>query len=99
MTPRKRAREHMPAAVSDALGAQRLHKAYDARPPYQRNDYLRWIKGAKTAKTRDKRIQQMLAELERGDVYMKMSWKAGSKKPSQRRAQSSSRGLTRRRAP
>lgn len=48
--------------------------AYDARPPYQRNDYIGWIDRAKRPETRTKRIAQMLAELEQGDVYMKMEW-------------------------
>ncbi len=51
--------------------------AYDARPPYQRNDYIGWIERAKRPETRTKRIDQMLAELAAGDVYMKMAWRPG----------------------
>ena len=45
---------------------------YRARPAYQQNDYLGWIAQAKRADTRLRRIEQMLDELERGGVYMKM---------------------------
>ena len=45
---------------------------YLERPFYQRNDYLAWIGRAARLETRRKRIEQMLDELERGGVYMKM---------------------------
>ena len=65
----------MPDGVRDALREAGLWTAYEARPPYQRNDYLGWIAGAKRDATRRKRIAQMLDELSRGDVYMKMAWR------------------------
>ena len=64
----------MPDDVRSALAARRLMQAYEARPPYQRNDYLGWIGRAKGADTRKKRLEQMLDELERGGVYMNMKW-------------------------
>lgn len=64
----------MPAEVAEALEARGLRAAYDARPPYQRNDYLMWIGAAKRPETRAKRLAQMLDELETGGVYMKMRW-------------------------
>jgi uncharacterized protein YdeI (YjbR/CyaY-like superfamily) len=48
--------------------------AYHARPDYQQNDYIGWILRAKRAATRDKRLAQMLEELEGGNRYMKMKW-------------------------
>lgn len=65
----------MPAAIRDALTAADLMAAYEARPPYQRNDYLGWITQAKREATQQKRLDQMLEELRAGDVYMKMSWR------------------------
>jgi uncharacterized protein YdeI (YjbR/CyaY-like superfamily) len=65
----------MPIFVRDALLARRLMDAYHARPAYQQNDYLGWIRRAKRPETQEKRLDQMLAELEKGDVYMKMAWK------------------------
>lgn len=65
----------MPAAIRDALTAADLMAAYEARPPYQRNDYLGWITQAKREATQQKRLDQMLEELCAGDVYMKMSWR------------------------
>lgn len=65
----------MPDQVREALRARGLVDAYEARPDYQRNDYLGWIARAKREETRRKRLDQMLDELERGDVYMKMAWR------------------------
>lgn len=73
-----RPREAMPSAVSEALAARKLRKAYDARPPYQRNDYLHWIKSAKREDTRERRLKQMLDELRDGGTYMKMAWKGSA---------------------
>lgn len=64
----------VPADIADRLEAGGLVPAYRARPPYQRNDYLGWIARAKRPETREKRIAQMLGELERGGVYMGMDW-------------------------
>jgi len=72
----KRSINAMPQDVADRLAAAALQAAYDERPAYQRNDYLGWIARAKTVATRDKRIAQMLDELSRGGIYMKMSWRS-----------------------
>lgn len=65
----------MPDFIRDALETRGLTGLYHARPPYQQNDYIGWITRAKTDVTRRKRLNQMLEELERGEVYMKMKWK------------------------
>ena len=75
----KRPLNPMPAFVREALEAKGLVAAYEARPPYQRNDYLGWIARAKLPATQQKRLAQMLDELQRGDVYMKMTWHGGGK--------------------
>jgi uncharacterized protein YdeI (YjbR/CyaY-like superfamily) len=64
----------MPADVKEALKSRGVMEAYRARPAYQKNDYLSWIKGAKLESTRTKRLEQMLAELKGGNRYMKMTW-------------------------
>lgn len=69
-----RKREVMPDFVRDALEARGLRDRYDARPPYQRNDYLLWINKVKRDDTRQKHLNQMLDELEAGGVYMGMPW-------------------------
>lgn len=75
-TPRlKRERYPMPDFIREALAAKKLTAAYDARPPYQRNDYIGWITRAKLPATQQKRLNQMLDELAKGDVYMKMAWR------------------------
>ena len=67
----------MPGFVSEALDAAGLRGAYDARPDYQRNDYLGWINKAKREATQHKRLAQMLEELREGDTYMDMPWGSG----------------------
>ena len=52
-----------------------LNTWFRSRPPYQQNDYLGWINRAKRPETKEKRLNQMLDELARGDVYMKMAYK------------------------
>lgn len=69
-----RKREDMPDFVSAALDERGLRERYDARPSYQRNDYLLWINKAKREETKRKHLAQMLDELESGGVYMKMQW-------------------------
>jgi uncharacterized protein YdeI (YjbR/CyaY-like superfamily) len=69
-----RKREDMLEFVSVALEKRGLREQYDARPPYQRNDYLMWINNAKQEATKQKRLNQMLEELEDGYVYMRMDW-------------------------
>jgi uncharacterized protein YdeI (YjbR/CyaY-like superfamily) len=63
----------MPEDVRRQLKQKKLMMAYDERPHYQRNDYLGWIGRAKRPETRQKRIEQMLDELERGGEYMGMA--------------------------
>ncbi len=72
MTPRPR--YPMPDFFREALNARGLMDAYLARPPYQQNDYIGWVTRPKLETTKQKRINQMLDELERGGVYMKMKW-------------------------
>lgn len=64
----------MPDFVAAALKARGLVEKYEARPDYQRNDYLMWINDAKRDETKQKRLAQMLDELDAGGVYMKMKW-------------------------
>ena len=75
----RRPRYPMPTFVAEALARNGLLEAYRRRPPYQRNDYIGWIMGAKREATREKRLRQMLDELERGDTYMKMAWRPRSR--------------------
>ena len=69
-----RPRYPMPEYIREALESRGVMEAYRARPPYQRNDYIGWITRAKRVETQQKRLNQMLEELEKGDVYMKMKW-------------------------
>ena len=64
----------MPDFVAAALRDRGLVGQYQARPAYQRNDYLMWINNAKRPETKQKRLAQMLDELAGGGVYMRMKW-------------------------
>ena len=70
----RRPRHPMPAFVREALIESDLMGLFRQRPPYQQNDYVGWIAGAKREETKQKRLAQMLDELRRGDMYMKMSY-------------------------
>jgi hypothetical protein len=76
-----RPRHEMPDFIHAALQRHGLMDAYLARPPYQRNDYIGWITRGRLTPTRQKRLQQMLDELKRGDVYMNMKWEPRVDKP------------------
>lgn len=65
----------MPTFVKKALNENGLTETYMNRPDYQQNDYIGWINNAVREETKQKRLNQMLDELRRGDVYMKMDWK------------------------
>lgn len=69
-----RTRHEMPEYIRRALTERGLMDAYRARPDYQQNDYLGWIARAKQEETKEKRLAQMLEELEGGERYMKMKW-------------------------
>jgi uncharacterized protein YdeI (YjbR/CyaY-like superfamily) len=72
----KRDLNPMPQFVREALEQRDLMAAYLARPPYQQNDYLGWISGAKRKDTQKRRLDQMLQELHQGDAYMGMRYRA-----------------------
>ncbi|WP_394838829.1 YdeI/OmpD-associated family protein [Pendulispora rubella] len=70
-----RAVQPMPAFVKAQIVGRGLMGTYRSRPAYQQNDYLGWIMRAKLDVTRQKRLAQMLDELDAGNVYMNMAWK------------------------
>jgi uncharacterized protein YdeI (YjbR/CyaY-like superfamily) len=72
--PLKRQKYPMPDHIRDALQERELMDAYHSRPPYQQNDYIGWVTRAKRDATRQKRLNQMLEELEGGKYYMNMVW-------------------------
>jgi uncharacterized protein YdeI (YjbR/CyaY-like superfamily) len=72
--PLTRTRLKMPEYVREALNERGLMDAYRARPDYQQNDYIGWITRAKRDATKEKRLTQMLDELEGGKLYMNMTW-------------------------
>ena len=75
----KRQRIPMPDFIRQALDEKELMDAYLARPAYQQNDYLAWITRAKRPETVQKRLNQMLTELEQGGVYMNMKHQPSSR--------------------
>ena len=83
----RRSRNPMPDFVLQALDKRRLMDAFRSRPPYQRNDYLGWITRAKLEATRRRRLDRMLDELERWNLYMNMRWNFDSGKSWTQRSQ------------
>ena len=75
----KRALNKMPALIRSALAERDLTDAFYERPAYQQNDYIGWILRAKREETIEKRLNQMLDELEKGGVYMNMDHPASRK--------------------
>jgi uncharacterized protein YdeI (YjbR/CyaY-like superfamily) len=73
----KRRRHKMPDFVRSFMEKEKLLEAYQARPPYQQNDYIGWINQAKREETKMKRLNQMLVELKQGNIYMKMEYNSG----------------------
>jgi len=71
---KKRPRYPMPVFIWDALLERGLMEKYHGRPPYQQNDYIGWIILAKYKETQEKRLAQMLDELDLGDKYMNMPY-------------------------
>lgn len=76
----KRPRHPIPDFVKQALEERGLIAEYQARPAYQQNDYIGWINNAKLQGTKEKRLRQMLEELEKGGVYMNMAHPPSRKK-------------------
>jgi len=71
----RRKKYKMPDDVKGTLEAEGLMAVYNSRPAYQQNDYIGWITRVKREETRAKRLKQMITELKKGNVYMKMNWK------------------------
>ena len=71
----------MPNDVAAKLAETGLLDRYAERPRYQRNDYLAWITRAKRPETRQKRIDQMVAELTSGGLYMGMVHRPSARHP------------------
>jgi uncharacterized protein YdeI (YjbR/CyaY-like superfamily) len=69
-----RTRHKMPDYIREALTERNLLEAYHVRPAYQQNDYIGWITRAKREETKQKRLSQVLEELEGGRLYMNMLW-------------------------
>ena len=79
-----RTRHKMPDYIREALAERNLMGAYHERPDYQQNDYIGWITRAKRDETKQKRLNQMLDELEGGKLYMNMSWTNSQTLPHKR---------------
>ena len=71
---RGKARKPIPGFVKTALAKHNLTDAFQARPEYQRNDYLTWLDSAKLPEQRQARLTQLVEELGKGDVYMGQPW-------------------------
>ena len=64
----------MPGNVKGALAKHKLTDAYEARPQYQQQEYLKWIAAAAGPVAKQKRIDQMVEELGKGGVFKGEPW-------------------------
>ena len=67
-------KQPMPGNVRGALAKRNLMDAYRDRPQYQQDDYLKWIATAAGPAEKQKRLDQMLDELEKGGVFKGEPW-------------------------
>lgn len=74
-------KQPMPGNVRAALEKRDLMEAYLARPAYQKDEYLKWIALAAGPAAKQKRLDQMLDELEKGNVYKGEPWTPPPVKP------------------
>lgn len=65
----------IPEDIRKILEEKNLMEAYLKRPPYQQNDYIGWIERAVHKETRERRLRQMIEELELGNLYMNMEYR------------------------
>lgn len=79
IAPKPKPKHQMSEFILSGLEQSGLVEDYYARPEYQQNDYIGWIESAKQQATKEKRLGQMLEELEVGGVYMKMPHPASKK--------------------
>lgn len=64
----------MPGNVRTALVKRELMDAFQARPDYQQNDYLKWIATAGGEAAKQKRLTQMLDEVADGKLFKGEPW-------------------------
>jgi len=75
-------KQPMPGNVRTALEKRNLMDAYLARPDYQKGDYLKWIALAAGPAAKQKRLDQMLDELENGKLFKGEPWTPPQKPPA-----------------
>ena len=75
-------KQPLPGNVRAALEKRNLIDAYLARPPYQKDDYLKWIALAAGTDAKQKRLDQMLDELEKGNAFKGEPWTPPAKPAS-----------------
>ena len=69
----------MPGNVRGALQKRKLMDAYLARPEYQKVEYLKWLAVAVGPAAKQKRLDQMLEELEKGGLFKGEPWTPAEK--------------------
>jgi hypothetical protein len=70
------ASDTLPGFVTEALSARGLAGAFEARPDYQQAHYVRRVLRARAQATAERRLEQLLADLEAGE-YFGRAWAAG----------------------
>lgn len=78
-----KAAQPMPGNVKGALAKAKLLETFQERPQYQQTDYLKWIALAAGPQQKTQRIEQLVDELTKGNVFKGEPWTAPAEtKPS-----------------
>jgi hypothetical protein len=67
-------KQPMPGNVRTALEKRKMIDANMERPAYQKDEYLKWIALAVGPLEKQKRLEQMLDELDKGGVFKGEPW-------------------------
>ena len=65
-----------------ALAKAKLLETFQERPQYQQTDYLKWIALAAGPQQKTQRIEQLVDELTKGNVFKGEPWTPTETKPS-----------------
>lgn len=61
--------DDIPDDLKQALSSMRLHSQFSRRPKSQQKGYLKWIQQAENHQVRAKRIEQVVKEVDFGNIY------------------------------
>lgn len=69
-----KAAQPMPGNVKGALAKAKLLETFQERPKFQQDDYLKWIALAAGPQQKQQRLDQLVDELTKGNVFKGEAW-------------------------